>query len=126
MITEEQAAARDKEYYKTHQNEMQELQFVMKMFGGSVHFAYRKNNGELRIAYGTQALELIPEESHPKGTGTGPVHYSVYWDLNSKGWRAFALSQLVWIDGIFEAEPGALDEETERALAEYKKANGLV
>ena len=125
-MTEEEKTLARAEYERTHANELQLLQFAMKLNGGSIHFAYRKNNGELRIAHGTQSLELVPKESHPKGTGYGPVHYTVYWDFRSNGWRAASLSEIVWIDGIYKAVPGVLTEADENALVEYKKENGLV
>lgn len=69
---------------------------------GPVEFAYRKKSGELRIAKGTTNLSHIPEESHPQGyerTIKRPDN-KPYWDLNSNGWRAFNLGQVVWIDEV--------------------------
>lgn len=69
---------------------------------GPVEFAYRKKSGELRIAKGTTNLSYIPEESHPQGyerTIKRPDN-KPYWDLNSNGWRAFNLGQVVWIDEV--------------------------
>ena len=73
-----------------------------KLAEGPVEFAYRKKSGELRIAKGTTNLNNIPEENHPQGyerTVKNPDN-KPYWDLNSNGWRAFNLGQVVWVDEV--------------------------
>ena len=75
---------------------------VKKLAEGPVEFAYRKKSGELRIAKGTTNLSHIPEENHPQGyerTIKRPDN-KPYWDLNSNGWRAFNLGQVVWVDEV--------------------------
>lgn len=69
---------------------------------GPVEFAYRKKSGELRIAKGTTNLDNIPEENHPQGyeRNVKRPDNKPYWDLNSNGWRAFNLGQVVWVDGV--------------------------
>lgn len=69
---------------------------------GPVEFAYRKKSGELRIAKGTTNLENIPAENHPTGSDRNIKRpdNKPYWDLNSEGWRAFNLGQVVWVDNV--------------------------
>lgn len=100
-----------------------ESHLKQQLLCGAVHFAYRKNNGELRIAYGTRNLETIPEDNHPKGTGASPVQTYSYYDLRANGWRSFYLDKLVWVEGMDES---CLDEGSANTIAEYKKNNGLV
>lgn len=75
---------------------------VSKLATGPVEFAYRKKSGELRIAKGTTNLDHIPEENHPQGYDRNVKRpdNKPYWDLNSEGWRAFHLSQVVWVDNV--------------------------
>lgn len=75
---------------------------VSKLAEGPVEFAYRKKSGELRIAKGTTNLSHIPEENHPQGyeRNIKRPDNKPYWDLNSNGWRAFNLGQVVWVDDI--------------------------
>lgn len=55
-----------------------------------VYFAYKKKNGEYRIAKGTRKLSLIPVEAHPKGTAKNLSDKVVrYYDFIRKGWRSF-------------------------------------
>lgn len=79
---------------------MELLEFVNKnLAAGEVTFAYRKKSGELRIARGTTSINMIPEESQPKGTGTEKSNVRAYWDLNANGWRAFNPLCVVWAQG---------------------------
>lgn len=75
---------------------------VKALAAGPVEFAYRKKSGELRIAKGTTNLEHIPEENHPQGYDRNVKRpdNKPYWDLNSEGWRAFNLGQVVWVDEV--------------------------
>lgn len=87
-----------------------------------VHFAYRKRSGELRIAYGTTMMSLIPEENHPKGTGTEKVGVKSYWDLNSEGWRSYDPNQVIWVNG---KTIQMLTAEEQRLINEYKENQSL-
>lgn len=75
---------------------------VAALAKGPVEFAYRKKSGELRIAKGTTNLDNIPEENHPQGydRNVRRIDNKPYWDLNSEGWRAFNLNQVVWVDEV--------------------------
>lgn len=86
-----------------------------QMQAGEVHFAYRKKSGELRIAKGTTALEKIPSESHPKGSGGPKSKVQAYWDLNSEGWRAFNPECLVWVKDV--GNDNLTQEERDAILA---------
>ncbi len=83
---------------------------------GTIHFAYRKKSGELRIAHGTTSLEHIPEESHPSGYGPEKSNTQAYWDLNVGGWRAFNPLCVVWVQGV--ANANLLESERE-AIVTY-------
>lgn len=75
---------------------------VTALASGPVEFAYRKKSGEFRIAKGTTNLSYIPEENHPQGyeRNIKRPDNKPYWDLNSEGWRAFNLNQVVWVNDI--------------------------
>lgn len=55
-----------------------------------VYFAYKKKNGDYRIAKGTRKLSLIPKKHHPKGTAKNLSDKVVrYFDFIRGGWRSF-------------------------------------
>lgn len=89
---------------------------------GTTHFAYRKRSGELRIAKGTTSLSIIPDESHPKGTGTEKEGIKAYWDENVQGWRAFDPMQVVWASYV---GADALTIAEQEAINQYKQAQSL-
>lgn len=63
---------------------------------GSTNFAFRKMNGDLRIARGTTNLDLIPNEKHPTGQG-GRKRAIAYFDLDKQEWRAVSESQEIFL-----------------------------
>lgn len=83
---------------------------------GIIHFAYRKKTGELRIAKGTTQLEIIPEDSRPKGTGTEKENTKAYWDLSVGGWRAYNPLCVVWVETVGQM---ALTNEELKQLNDY-------
>lgn len=64
---------------------------------GTVSFAYRKTNGEIRKATGTLKTDLIPEKSRAVNPQTvTPTSPSIsYYDTISNGWRAFRPTAIV-------------------------------
>ena len=65
---------------------------------GEVSFTYTKKDGSARTANGTTKLDMIPENSHPKGGYDTPDDVCRYYDLNSEGWRSFIINNLISID----------------------------
>lgn len=66
-----------------------------------VWFAYRKVNGDLRVALGTTNPEEIGEDDLPTGSDK-PTSDSVvrYFDVMSDGWRSFRNENLVWVNEL--------------------------
>jgi hypothetical protein len=74
------------------------LSMKERLSTGVVNFAFVKvSTNETRLAKGTRDLANIPVEFHPKGTSTKPETTNVvsYFDLDSKGWRSFDVTNLV-------------------------------
>jgi hypothetical protein len=86
-----------------------------KLTNGTVHFAYRKKTGELRIAHGTINLDSIPEESHPKGSGSKSGS-EAYYDLNVSGWRSYNPLCVVWVEHVGHE---SLSDEEYGAIFKY-------
>lgn len=64
---------------------------------GTVQFAFKKVDGDLRTALGTTNLETIPLESHPKGTGQSSPRVVVFFDLQKGEWRSASINQELFI-----------------------------
>lgn len=48
-----------------------------------------------RIARGTRDLNLIPKESHPKGTGKEPpANLLTFFDYDKKAWRSCLIDKI--------------------------------
>jgi hypothetical protein len=63
---------------------------------GIQSFAFRKVNGDLRLAVGTTKLALIPASQHP--TGKGATKSSVaFYDTEKKEWRSVSESQQMYL-----------------------------
>jgi len=65
---------------------------------GTVQFAFKKLDGNLRTAIGTTCIESIPSESHPKGGESSPK-VVVYFDLQKMMWRSVSVNQEIFIQG---------------------------
>ena len=57
-----------------------------KLNEGTVQFAFKKLNGDLRIALGTTALELVPLNQHPQRKRKASQTAVPYFDLTKKEW----------------------------------------
>jgi hypothetical protein len=57
---------------------------------GSVHFAFKKKDGSLRVAHGTTKLSMIPRDKHPLGVRQTPAKQVVFFDLDIKEWRSMS------------------------------------
>jgi hypothetical protein len=67
-----------------------------KLSNGPVRFAFRKKDGSLRLAYGTTDLSKIPDDQHPKGTGTTSPLILPFYDLEKFAWRSISIGQLIF------------------------------
>jgi len=63
---------------------------------GTVQFAFKKLDGNLRTAIGTTRIENIPVSNHPKG-GTSSDKVVVYFDLQKNEWRSVSISREIFI-----------------------------
>jgi len=62
-----------------------------------VWFAFVKNDGTLREAYGTRNLKYIPEEFHPISNGKEKTSSFVsYFDFDKESWRSFSEDKVVY------------------------------
>ena len=66
-----------------------------KLKSGPVHFAFRKKDGSLRLAYGTLDLDKIPSDQQPKGNEASPKILPFY-DLEKFAWRSIQVGQLIF------------------------------
>ena len=64
---------------------------------GTVQFAFKKINGDLRTAVGTTALESIPVESHPNGNGSSPASVVTFFDISKSEWRSVSTSREIFL-----------------------------
>ena len=67
-----------------------------KLKNGSVHFAFRKKDGSLRLAYGTLDLSKIPSNHHPKSGNTASPLILAFYDLEKFAWRSISIGQLIF------------------------------
>jgi hypothetical protein len=67
---------------------------------GIVRFVYRKMDGSLRIALGTNDDQLIPSANIPKGTRRMPENMISYWDLTAQDWRSCKTERIERIEAI--------------------------
>jgi hypothetical protein len=63
---------------------------------GTVQFAFKKLDGNLRTAIGTTCIENIPVDHHPKG-GTSSDKVVVYFDLQKSEWRSVNITREIFI-----------------------------
>lgn len=63
---------------------------------GEVNFSYKKIDGTIREARGTLDFNMIPEESHPIGTGKATSDSTIsYFDLDKNAWRSLRTDNLI-------------------------------
>lgn len=63
---------------------------------GEVNFSYKKIDGTIREARGTLDFNMIPEESHPTGTGKVTSDSTIsYFDLDKNAWRSLRIDNLI-------------------------------
>lgn len=68
-----------------------------KLREGIIQFAFRKKDGNLRLAIGTTNLELVPLSDYPKGTGK-VTHNSVrFFDTQKRMWRSVSAAQPIYL-----------------------------
>ncbi|MFW9951015.1 MAG: SH3 beta-barrel fold-containing protein [Candidatus Thorarchaeota archaeon] len=67
-----------------------------RLNSGTVTFAFKKLDGNLRTAVGTTSIETIPVDHHPKG-GTSSDKVVVYFDLQKGEWRSVSVTREIFI-----------------------------
>lgn len=68
-----------------------------KLNEGTVQFAFKKVNGDLRTAVGTTCLENIPLVNHPTGARESSTRVIRYFDISSNWWRSVSIDREVFI-----------------------------
>lgn len=91
----------------------EELNGKLKL--GEVWFAYKKKNGDIRIALGTTNLDEIPEEDEPVG-GESKDPYKAYYDLMKGEWRCFLPENLLWYE---DCEESLVDESVLKEVLDF-------
>lgn len=65
---------------------------------GRVHFAFKKKNEtDLRIAYGTLKLDLVPSKHHPQGKREPTPKVVTFFDLMKEQWRCVSVESEIFI-----------------------------
>lgn len=72
-------------------------ELTAKLNEGTVQFAFKKLDGNLRTAVGTTSLESIPLENHPSGEGTTSDVSVRYFDLGKNEWRSVSSSTEIFL-----------------------------
>lgn len=68
-----------------------------KLNEGTVQFAFKKLNGDLRIAIGTTDLELVPLDHHPQRKRKASQMAVPYFDLSKNQWRSVSTAKEIFI-----------------------------
>lgn len=68
-----------------------------KLNEGTVQFAFKKLNGDLRTATGTTNLDNIPLDNHPTGNGKSSPMVVTFFDVTKQAWRSVSTSQEIFI-----------------------------
>lgn len=63
--------------------------------GQIVKFAYLKNNGEVRVAYGTTNPDFVKDKVCGYGESRENYATTAYYDLEKGGWRSFRWENLI-------------------------------
>ena len=72
---------------------------LKKLRDGVVEVVFTKKDESTRTMRCTLNMDMIPEEDHPKGTGSpGPETIMKVYELE-KGWRSFSVDRILSIDG---------------------------
>ncbi len=70
-----------------------------KLKTGVVCFTFRKKDGTIRYAAGTQDLSIVPVEKHPKKTGNlGTATNISFYDFNKMSFRSLVRANVVRIN----------------------------
>jgi len=64
---------------------------------GTVQFAFKKLNGDLRTAVGTTSIESIPLADHPQGVREPSATVITYYDLGKNAWRSVSESTEIFL-----------------------------
>lgn len=76
-----------------------ELETLKKRMMGNqiVRFAYKRLNGEIRIALGTLQKDVV--EANTNGNGTPKRFFGMfaYWDLEKMAWRGFKEERFIGV-----------------------------
>jgi len=75
-----------------------------KLRNGIIHFTYRKKPkkyqkvGDEREAWGTKKMDIVDSIPHGGDCPPKTAGYTIYFDLEKRGWRAF------WSDSLLKVE----------------------
>lgn len=72
-------------------------ELMAKLNEGTVQFAFKKLDGNLRTAVGTTSLKYIPLDNHPSGEGTTSDVSVRYFDLGKNEWRSVSSSTEIFL-----------------------------
>ena len=64
---------------------------------GTVQFAFKKIDGDLRTALGTTSLGKIPLDHHSNGNGEAPASVVTFFDLEKQAWRSVSETQEIFL-----------------------------
>ena len=59
---------------------------------------FRKEDGSMRILYGTNHLAMIPADKHPQGLKPQSTTAIAVFDLTINEWRSFRVDRLIQIE----------------------------
>ncbi len=65
---------------------------------GRVAIFFRKEDGSMRILYGTNHLSMIPADKHPAGLRPQSTTAIAVFDLTINEWRSFRVDRLIQIE----------------------------
>lgn len=69
----------------------------MKLVNGTVHFIYKKKNGELREAFGTLLDKVVERNINGFGEPRRYFNCQAYFDIEEQQWRSFRYENLITI-----------------------------
>ena len=92
---------------------------------GRVAIFFRKEDGSMRILYGTNHLAMIPSDKHPQGLKPQSTTAIAVFDLTINEWRSFRVDRLIQIE-VLEPLVGTLVNALAPATAGTVSAGATV
>lgn len=63
--------------------------------GASLRVTFTKTDGTERVINCTTNIAVIPQEKHPKGTGSSPESTKRVFDIDKQEWRSFRWENVI-------------------------------